>query len=197
MTLRPGSWCLWLLLSTLFLSACATTPPSQRDDLCAIFEEKGGWYKDALKAEKKWGSPIPTLMAIINQESGFVADAQPPRSKILGFIPGSRPSSAYGYAQAKDEAWESYQKMTGNSWDDRDDFGDAIMFVGWYNDQSFRRNRIAKDNTRQLYLAYHEGHGGYAKKSYAAKKGLLKVADKVAAQAWRYRKQLDQCWRDL
>lgn len=190
-------WRLCLLLPVLLLSACATTPPTQRDDLCAIFEEKGGWYKDALKAQKKWGSPVHTMMAIINQESGFVADARPPRGKILGFIPGSRPSSAYGYAQAKDEVWESYQKMTGNRWDDRDDFGDAIMFVGWYNDQSFRRNKIAKDNTRQLYLAYHEGHGGYARKSYASKKGLLAVADKVAAQAWRYKKQLEGCWRDL
>jgi hypothetical protein len=37
-------------------------------------------------------------MAIMKQESAFVADARPPRDWFLGFIPLGRPSSAYGLA---------------------------------------------------------------------------------------------------
>ena len=65
------------------------------------FEEKDDWYDDAADARDEWGSPIPVMMAIMHQESRFQADAKPPRKKLLGFIPGSRLSSAYGYSQAK------------------------------------------------------------------------------------------------
>ena len=41
-------------------------------------------------------------MAIIKQESSFIADAKPDRRKLLGFIPWKRKSSARGYAQAID-----------------------------------------------------------------------------------------------
>lgn len=189
------SVCLYALL--LLVTACTTSPPSQRDNVCEIFREKKGWYKEAAKAQKRWGSPIHTMMAIINQESGFVADARPPRKKILGFIPGPRPSSAYGYPQAKDETWEVYEESTGNSGDDRDEFEDAVMFIGWYNDQSYQRNKIPKYDTKNLYLAYHEGHGGFARKTYTGKPWLKQVADKVASQGWRYKKQLDVCEEEL
>ncbi|HEY9033483.1 MAG TPA: hypothetical protein VIN71_06075 [Pseudomonadales bacterium] len=181
----------------LLLAGCTTAPPSQTDDVCDIFREKRGWYKKAAKARDEWGSGIHTMMAFIHQESRFVADARPPRKKYLGFIPGPRLSSAYGYPQAKKETWRAYQRATGNYRHDRDDFGDALMFIGWYNDQSQRRNQIAKYDTEQLYLAYHEGHGGYARGSYRQKPWLQNVAKKVADQGWRYKTQLDGCEKEL
>lgn len=186
-----------VLFFLVLTAACTTSPPKNTSNVCEIFKEKKGWYKDAAKARKKWGSPIHTTMAIIHQESRFVADAKPPRRKILGFIPGPRKSSAYGYPQAKDETWESYERSTGNYGDDRDDFADAVMFIGWYNDQSNRRNKIPKYDTRKLYLAYHEGQGGYERKTYSKKPWLGKVAKKVASQGWRYKKQLDVCEKEL
>ncbi len=189
------------LISVLLLAQCfsayTTSPPKNKDNVCEIFKEKKGWYKDAVKAREKWGSSIHTMMAIIHQESRFVADARPPRKKILGFIPGPRPSSAYGYPQAKDETWESYERSTGNHGDDRDDFADAMMFIGWYNDQSHQRNKIPKYDTHNLYLAYHEGQGGFERKTYVNKPWLTKVAKKVASQGWRYKKQLDGCEKEL
>ena len=187
---------LFLLSSVLILCACTTSPPSNVKNVCEIFREKG-WYKAAAKSRDEWGSSIPTMMAIIHQESRFVADAQPPRKWYLGFIPGPRPSSAYGYPQAKDGTWEGYMRSTGNYGHDRDDFSDAVMFIGWYNDQTNKRNKVAKWDTRKLYLAYHEGHGGYARGSYNKKKWLLEVSKKVANQSWRYKKQLDSCEKEL
>ena len=32
----------------------------------------------------------------------------------MGFIPWRRPSSAYGYPQAKDDTWDWYIRKTGN-----------------------------------------------------------------------------------
>jgi hypothetical protein len=186
-----------IVLMTIFLSACTSAPPGNPDDICAIFAEKSKWYKKARKSKNRWGSPIPVLMAITKQESGFQARAKPPRRKILGFIPGPRPASAYGYSQATDETWSVYKKSTGHWSADRNKFGDAINFVGWYNDQSYRKNKIAKTDAYHLYLAYHEGQGGFASRSFKKKKWLKDAATNVSATAARYSRQLESCEKKL
>ncbi|MEW5248316.1 transglycosylase SLT domain-containing protein [Microbulbifer sp. 2201CG32-9] len=179
------------------LAGCTTTPPSNTGDICAIFREKKHWYRDAKKAERKWGSSIPIMMAVLHQESRFVHDARPPRTKILGFIPGPRPSDAYGYPQALGTTWQTYERASGNYGADRDDFGDAIDFVGWYNNTSARQCRIRTDDTYHLYLAYHEGHGGFNRRSFRNKAWLKGVSKKVSAQARTYRHQLAGCEKSL
>ncbi|MCB1677320.1 MAG: transglycosylase SLT domain-containing protein [Halioglobus sp.] len=187
----------WLLFVPLFLLGCTTSPPRNTDDLCAIFEEKDDWYEDAAEARDAWGSPIPVMMAILHQESRFRARARPPRKKIFGFIPGPRPSDAYGYSQAKKSTWKAYERSAGRYWADRHDFADAIDFVGWYNFQSHRRNGISRQDSYRLYLAYHEGHGGYRRGSFAGKKSLLAVARKVERRAASYQRQLLTCEESL
>lgn len=176
-----------------WFAACATSPPSDVDNLCVIFDQKNDWYEDARGAQSRWGVPIPVMMAFVHQESRFVAKAKPPRKKIFGFIPGPRPSDAYGYSQALGSTWSDYRRSAGRYGADRDDFADAIDFVGWYNHQSWRRNGIARDDPYRLYLAYHEGQGGYARGSFANKDWLLQVARKVADRSNRYERQLNGC----
>ena len=185
------------LIAFALLSACATSPPEQVDNVCDIFSEKSGWYEDAKESRARWGVPISVSMAFMHQESRFVATAKPPRKKLWGVIPGPRPSDAYGYSQAKDSTWEWYQRSTGNYGADRDDFGDAIDFVGWYNNVSHKELGIDKQDAFRLYLAYHEGHGGYRKQSYRSKDWLVDVARKVDRQAKRYNSQLQECSEEL
>ncbi len=189
----------WMLVMLLGLSsvACTTSPPSDVNNICAIFSEKDGWYEDAADARDEWGSPIPVMMAIMHQESKFNATVKPPREKIFGFIPGLRPSNAYGYSQALESTWDSYKRNAGRYGADRDDFGDAIDFVGWYNNQSYRVNGIAKTDAYRLYLAYHEGHGGYSRTTYRKKQWLINVAHKVSRRATSYRQQLNGCEDEL
>ncbi|MFV0277610.1 MAG: hypothetical protein ACK5HY_10550 [Parahaliea sp.] len=188
----------WLLPWVLVLcGGCATSTPDDVDNICNIFREKGGWYEEAAGARKEWGSPISVMMAIMHQESRFEARAKPPRRKILGFIPGLRPSDSYGYSQALGSTWKSYQRDAGRYGADRDDFGDAIDFIGWYNHQSWRRSGINRADAYHLYLAYHEGHGGYNRGSYRGKAWLVQVAKKVSQRAARYRSQLLSCEEEL
>jgi hypothetical protein len=186
-----------LVLILLGLAGCTSSPPEKPDNLCEIFYEKDSWYKDAKKASRRWGSSIPVMMAFIHQESAFRSRAKPPRTKILWVIPGPRPASAYGYSQATDDTWGMYKRATGRWGADRNDFDDAIDFIGWYNDQSFRRNKITKTDANNLYLAYHEGHGGFAKRSFAKKQWLKDVSNKVAARAGNYAQQLKECEKKL
>ena len=97
-----------------------------------------------METEREWGLPIPVGMAFVHRESSYVADAKPPRGRLLWVIPWRRPSSAYGYAQATDEAWSDYRKATSRWMVDRDDFSDALDFIGWYNDRSARTLRLSK-----------------------------------------------------
>ncbi len=176
----------------LLLAGCATAP-SNPANVCSMFREKDDWYAYARQAHRKWGVPIPVQMAIINQESSFDAAAKPPRYKFLGLIPLWRPSSAYGYGQVKNTTWDWYIQKTGNRGADRDEFEDVVDFIGWYAEQSRRQLGISRHDAYRQYLAYHEGHAGYRRGTYQAKFWLQRAARRVAASAWRYRRQLNRC----
>lgn len=181
-----------LLITLSMLSSCATYQPTQINDVCKIFWGETDWYEDARDVKKRWGVSISVMMAIMRQESSFRPNVRPERPKFL-FIPLPRKSSAYGYAQAQDPAWEDYRKATGNWSHDRDDFGDAINFIGWYVDKSHRRLGISKADPYRQYLAYHEGWGGYSRGSFTKKPQLLKVASNVRKQTAHYNAQLKKC----
>lgn len=189
---------MWLTAPLLLLGGCATfgsggDPPRRPADACAIFDEKDDWYPAARESEKRWGVPIAQQLAFIKQESAFVSDARPPRGKFLGIIPTTRPSNAYGYGQALDSTWDWYIRSTGNRGADRDEFEDVTDFIGWYCTVSHKKLGIAKNDAYNQYLAYHEGQGGFARKTYLKKAWLMKVARKVEAQARQYQEQLARC----
>ncbi len=192
---RRRGWSGWrpvLAVLAAMMASCAG-PPSQTADLCALFQERPGWYRDAVDAARRWGTPVHVQMAILNQESAFRPHARPPRKKLWGVIPTTWLSSAYGYAQAKDETWDWYRQRTGRREADRDDFGDAADFVAWYVRMSQERLGISKWDAYNQYLAYHEGHAGYRRGNHAAKDWLQRVARRVAETAERYRAQLATC----
>jgi hypothetical protein len=184
---------LGLLSCALAVVSCSTSPPENIRNSCEIFSEKDDWYSAARDSYEKWGVPIQVQLAIIYQESRFIHDAKPPRQKLLWVIPWTRPSSAYGYGQIKDSTWEWYLKSTGRRWADRDDFDDVVDFIGWYGDMSHRKLGISKADAYSQYLAYHEGHGGFKRKTYKNKKWLLRVASSVRTRANNYAAQLKQC----
>lgn len=120
--------------------------------------------------EQEVGDTCPGSDGHDVRESSFVHDAQPPMQYFL-FIPTGRASSAYGYAQVKDETWADYQRETGNGWSDRDDFADAIDFMGWYTHKAQRLNGTSKWDAYGQYLNYHEGWGATDVAATAARDG--------------------------
>lgn len=184
------------IVGAIVLSGCATAPPKNQSNLCEIFREKPGWYDDALDMQEEWGTPVQVAMAFVKQESSYRHDARPPKDYLLGFIPWGRVSSAYGYAQAQDPAWEDFQDATGHG-GSRTDFADALMFIGWYTHETQRQLGVSKWDSYNQYLAYHEGRGGFKRKSYQAKPSLIKIARRVEQQAKDYGWQLKQCRQEL
>ncbi|MDO7085484.1 hypothetical protein WNY51_09135 [Pseudocolwellia sp. AS88] len=187
----------FIALSSLLLVSCSTLPPKNPENICSIFEQNTDWYFAAKDAKEKWGVPIHVPMSMMYQESSFKHDATPPMDYFLGFIPIGRVSSAYGYSQAKTMTWEDYMRETDNSGADRDDFDDAIDFMGWFIYKSQKINKTSKWDAYNQYLNYHEGWGGFKRKSYHKKKWLMAVAKKVDSRARRYSAQLKKCEESL
>jgi hypothetical protein len=185
------------LLLALLIASCSTTPPLNQENACRIFEEKPDWYDASKDAQKKYGLPLHVQLAIMRQESSFKHDAAPPRDTFLGIPMWWRVSSAYGYAQVKDDTWDWYKNKTGNWGADRDDYADAVDFMGWYSTVSQKTLGISKWDAYNQYLAYHEGHGGWKRKTYNSKKWLIGVARKVEANAKKYSVQLKRCEDNL
>ncbi|MCF6457124.1 hypothetical protein [Pseudoalteromonas sp. MMG024] len=185
------------LVLTATLAGCATPPPQNPNNLCDIFFEHRDWYFDAKDAQEKWGSPKHLLMSMMFQESSFKHNAAPPMEYFLGFIPTGRASSAYGYSQAKTPTWNDYVSKSGNSGADRDDFADAIDFMGWFVYNTHKINGVSKWDAYGQYLNYHEGWGGYRRGTYKKKAWLMKTAKKVKVRTGNYGVQLKKCEEDL
>lgn len=176
----------------LFGCSAGPVPKESMDNICSIFEHDDNWREAAEDSYKKWGTPPWTLLAMVYQESTFIEDARPDMEYFL-FIPTGRPTSAYGYAQAVDGTWNWYKRSTGNWGADRDDIHDALDFMGWYNHQSSIKSGVSKRNAYQIYLAYHEGHGGYNRRTYTKKPWLMRTARVVQKRAVKYMKQYQRC----
>lgn len=186
---------LFFLVPLILLCSCMSRPPRDIHNICNIFKQYPKWYADAKDVEQRWKVPVPVQMAIIYQESKFDASARPPRKKLLWVIPWARPTSAYGYTQALYSTWNEYKKNGGWIWSSRDDFGDGVDFIGWYANQAALRAGINRWDAYSLYLAYHEGIGGYQRKTYLKKSWLIKVARRVKAKSQLYAMQLNTCRR--
>lgn len=179
------------------LSGCfSTSTLLETENICSLLDEKISWYQSLKKSEAIWNVDKSLQLAFIYQESRFVSDAKPPRERILG-VPLYRLSSAYGYAQVKSETWNWYKLKTENNNAKRDNFADVTDFIGWYATQSKKLSNIAKNDIYNQYLAYHEGHGGFNRKTYLDKSWLMKVAKKVVNKANFYKKQLASCSKRL
>lgn len=177
----------------MVMVGCTTAPPRNQDNACQLLAEKPGWYDAVEDASDRWGVSEGLILAFIRQESSFVADAKPPRTRILWVLPGPRASSAFGYPQAKDGTWSDYKKATRSYLASRDNFSDAADFVGWYVDRAYRIARIPKHDAYRHYLAYHEGVGGFQRGTFEKKRWLMSVASRVDQTAKTFDAQLGGC----
>ena len=186
----------YAMLCLVVLTACSGAsqgPPRNVENACEIKKDRPQWFRAMAKTEARWGAPVHVQLATFYQESTFRPKARTPRKYFLWVIPAGRVSSAYGYAQAIDGTWSWYKTETGKRRAKRDRFPDASDFMGWYMAKSTRDIGIPPEDAYGHYLAYHEGHAGYRRRSYQQKAWLQNTAAKVQARASRYREQLQSC----
>lgn len=166
---------------------------SALDNACTLVKQNPDYLRAFRATERRWGVPVEVQMATIYQESKFKSNARTPFRYAAGVIPMGRQSSAFGYSQALDGTWEEYQRATGKRSARRNRMKDATDFMGWYMNQTRDRNGVRLSDARNQYLAYHEGHTGYARGSYNGKSWLLRVAGEVDQRSDMYARQLSGC----
>ena len=184
------------LTMMLALGSCAARygdAPRNLDNACAIVQERPSYLRAFKAAQRKYGVPVPTLMAMIYQESKFISDNRPPHRYALGVIPIGRQSSALGYSQALDGTWAEYVRDEGGRGADRTKIEDAADFMGWYMVQTVEETGVRLSDTRNQYLAYHDGRSGYNRGTWRSKGWLIRIAGEVDARADMYGAQLRSC----
>ncbi len=187
------------ILAILFLGVLVSCgdpngpAPKNQDDACEILRQRPGWYDAMVRSEQRWGVPVSVQMAVIWKESSFRQYARPRTEPKGSSDRGELRSSAYGFPQALDGTWDWYRESTGNRSARRDNYKDAADFVGWYAEQSLNRSGVSKTDAYNLYLTYHQGHGGYNRGSYKSQDWLLQVARQVDNRADIYQAQLPYC----
>lgn len=184
------------MVAALVLGSCATRygdAPRDLENACSIVTERPSYLRAFKQTERKWGVPVPVLMAIIYQESKFISDNRPPHRYALGVIPIGRQSSALGYSQALDGTWQEYQRDEGGRGAKRTNIEDATDFMGWYMAQTVVETGVQLNDTRNQYLAYHDGRTGYKRGTWRSKSWLIRIADEVSVRAVTYDAQLRSC----
>ena len=182
-----------LLLGSCGSSSGDFSAPRDLDNACSIASERPQYFRAFQRVERKYGVPVPSLMAIIYQESKFIGDNRTPHRYALGVIPVGRQSAAFGYSQALDGTWEEYQDQEGGRRARRDDIDDATDFMGWYMAQTVDETGVPITDTRNQYLAYHDGRTGFKRGTWRAKSWLVRIAGEVEARAVMYDTQLRSC----
>ena len=182
----------------LLLGSCAGgsgnfSAPRDLDDACSIVSERPAYLRAFRRVERQYGVPVPSLMAIIYQESKFIGNNRPPHQYALGVIPIGRQSSALGYSQALDGTWKEYQAEVGGNRARREDIDDATDFMGWYMVQTVEETGVPITDTRNQYLAYHDGRTGFNRGTWRSKSWLIRIAGEVEARAALYDTQLQAC----
>lgn len=186
LTLFAGSIWLW--------PRSPSSPSIDDSDLCSLYRQRLSWYQSSREVAERYEISEAVIMSFLFQESGFRADARPPRRRFFGFLPGRRPSSAYGYAQAIDSTWQQFESELGQSMR-RDRFADAAHFVAWYSNQLKERLGTRGSDIQELYFAYHHGPTGYGRRDRSPPQSA--TAAQVASRTRRYAAQLEECRRDL
>ena len=176
-------------------SSSGNVSRSALDNACTLVSQNPSFLRAFKQTERRWGVPVEVQMATIYQESKFKSDARTPFRYAAGVIPMGRQSSAFGFAQALDGTWKEYKNETNSFGARRNRIKDATDFMGWYMNKTQNRNGVALSDARNQYLAYHEGHTGFARGSYRKKAWLVRVAGEVDQRSDLYAAQLRACGR--
>lgn len=153
---------------------------AQSANICNLITSKVGWADSLKSASMKHGVKASSILAFIEQESKFKANASN--------------GGNFGYAQSSLQTWNNFTRSTGAGAKSRTDFDASVDFVGWNFKTMSRKIGIDKDNVQEQYLAYQMGEGGYLKRKNSVNRS---VAKKVAMRAAIFEKQLSTCGLSL
>ena len=56
---------LLIILMSLTLSACLSTPARSVDNVCSLFDDQRAWFRAAEQSQQRWNVPVGVSMAFL------------------------------------------------------------------------------------------------------------------------------------
>ncbi|PIE24526.1 MAG: hypothetical protein CSA60_02970 [Neptuniibacter caesariensis] len=140
--------------------------------ICELLEDNDEWIKPALQARETYGTPLHLTLAMLELPLSNL------EKKHI------RPRMAdWDEYRIRNEQWgaSAYEPEY------------AADFIGWFTQETNKRNKIHWDNTKGHYLALRLGHGAYERFDPAKFPQLEQQAVQVGIRAARWQHELAGC----
>lgn len=179
MTLLLHSRTLTVVLISFALVGCFGSGAKHVEpDICELLDENDEWLKPLANAQANYGTPVSLTLALLEQ-------------------PLSEFDKAHVLPRTAD--WDEYRVRTENWAASPRNIEDAVDFIGWFSQESIKRNKLSWSNVSAHYLSYRLGHGGYHRYDAEKYPELKMKADKIQQQSHKWQQSLKRCqlqWRD-
>jgi len=172
--------------------------PDQVDAVCESPFTR--WYRaaDRLHPGSRFIFTTRDKEAWLQSVERWLHRREPPKESSIWFKHRMHHSGRVTFdREVHSDLYDAHHESVMRYFADRDDFGDAIDFVGWYTDLSAKSVGISKWDPYNQYLAYHEGQAGWKRKSYSTKRWLKETARVVDYRAKEWGAQLARCEDEL
>jgi hypothetical protein len=157
---------------------------AQTADMCGLIAKNPSWQESLRATQEKWQVKPSIILAIIDHESRFKADARGQGAT------GPNPMRNFGYAQARLTTWNWYLRETGQASGSRTDFALATDFIGWHFATMEPRIGAPRNNVFAHYLAYKVGEAGFRR---GAPESARALATRIQTQARQLDVHLNGC----
>ncbi len=172
MMLRSVVKVLSLLTLLTGLSGCFGSEVRQQLNICAELDNNDEWIEATVSTQLKYGAPISLSLALLELPL-FDLDKKHVRPRAAD--------------------WDEY-RIRSESWDaSPHEVADAVDFIGWFTQQSVKRNSISWGDVSAHYLALRLGHGDYHRFDKSKFPELNLQAQQVGLRAQRWQRELTAC----
>lgn len=162
----------FLPVIVLMLSGCFGSSTKPALLICEELDDNEEWVEPAVLAQQKYGTPISLSLVLLELPLSDLDKKH------------VRPRSAdWDEYRIRSERWDASPQVP----------ADAVDFIGWFTQQSVKRNNIAWQDAGEHYLALRLGHGGYHRFEADKYPELAQQTKGVELRAQRWSNELQAC----
>lgn len=141
-------------------------------NICELLQREKTWIQPALKSEQRYGTPLALTFVLLEQ-------------------PLTQLKKTHIKPRAAD--WDEY-RIRSERWDaSPNNAADAVDFIGWFTQESVKRNNITLNDVSAHYLALRVGHGNYHRLQADKYPELLQQAEQIERKAQQWQSELALC----
>ena len=167
-----------LVVSLMGLTGCfggfgkSAVKEQPQQNICEVLQREKAWIQPALTTEQRYGTPLSLTLALLE-------------------TPLTELDKKHVKPRAAD--WDEY-RIRSERWDaSPNNVDDATDFIGWFTQESVKRNNIPLNDVSAHYIALRVGHGSYHRLQPDKYPSLLQQAEQIELKAEQWQSELALC----